>query len=288
MQAKAKPKPAVAPTASGVLDASADVSPEAIAALVAQGAAALHLPDAIGPNTTSPAGARIADQDALALLVGVTHDMRSPLSSMLVLVERLRSGQSGPVTPAQERQLGLLYSAALGLASMTNDALDFAKGTASLATDAPVSFSVADLLRSVRQMVQPIAEEKGLVLRCSGPTSDQRVGQPAILHRVLLNLTTNALKYTNNGSVTVTATAVGSSTLRFQVDDSGRGMPDDVVASLMCAVWDGPFSSGAFSGSGLGFGLCRRLLGELGSDLEITSLQPVGTRVQFTLDLPAP
>ena len=253
-----------------------DVSPEAIAALVAQGAAALRLPD----------------HDALSLLVGVTHDMRSPLSSMLMLVERLRSGQAGPLTRTQERQLGLLYSATFELAVMTNDALDFARGTASLASEAPVAFSITDLFRSVRQVVQPIAEEKGLLLRCSGPTTDRRIGQPTILHRVLLNLVTNALKYTDTGTVTLTATAVGATSLCFQVDDSGRGMPEEVVASLATPggggpVGGGPVFSEAFSGSGLGLGICRRLLGDLDSALEIESLRPTGTRVQFTLALPA-
>ena len=263
-----------------------DVSPEAIAALVAQGAAALRLPD----------------HDALSLLVGVTHDMRSPLSSMLMLVERLRSGQAGPLTPTQERQLGLLYSATFGLAAMTNDALDFARGTASLASEAPVAFSITDLFRSVCQVVQPIAEERGLLLRCSGPTTDRRIGQPTILHRVLLNLVTNALKYTNTGTVTLSATAVGATSLCFQVDDSGRGMPEAVAAALTTPVGGGPIGGGpigggpigggpvfseAFSGSGLGLGICRRLLGDLDSELEIESLRPTGTRVQFTLALPA-
>jgi len=264
-----------------------DVSPEAIAALVAQGAAALRLPDQREAKVPGADSARIADHDALSLLVGVTHDMRSPLSSMLMLLERLRSGQAGPLTPTQERQLGLLYSATFELAAMTNDALDFARGTASSASEAPVSFSITDLLRSVCQVVQPIAEEKGLMLRCSGPTSDRRIGQPTILHRVLLNLVTNALKYTNTGTVTLTATAVSATSLCFQVDDSGRGMPEEVVASLVPPVEGGPFFSGAFSGSGLGLGICRRLLGDLNSNLEIESLQPVGTRVQFTLALPA-
>ena len=288
MPAKARPTPAVAPTAHKGDGTGIDVSPETIAALVAQGTAALHLSDAIGLPGTGSGGAEISDPDALALLVGVTHDMRSPLSSMLVLVERLRSGQSGPVTPAQERQLGLIYGAAFGLASMTNDALDFAKGSSTLATETCTAFSVSELLRSVRQVVQPIAEEKGLILRCSGPVSDKRVGQPAIVHRVLLNLATNALKYTNNGSVTMTAASVGRSAICFQVDDSGRGMPLDVVASLTAPKWGGPFLSGSFSESGLGLGICRHLLAELGSDLEISNLKPVGTRVQFTLDLPSP
>jgi signal transduction histidine kinase len=205
-QASALPAPA------GTAEAAAapDISPEAIAALVAQGAAALRLPDTLDAKTPGAFSARVADHDARSLLVGVTHDMRSPLSSMLVLVERLRSGQAGPLTPAQERQLDLLYSATFGLAAMTNDALDFARGTSSSAIAAPVAFSITDLLRSVRQVVQPIAEEKGLLLRCCGPTIDRRVGQPAVLHRVLLNLITNALKYTSTGTVTVAATAVGA------------------------------------------------------------------------------
>ncbi len=268
-------------------DARPDVSAEGIAALVAQGAAALQLPD--GPLMQDGSdGLGIQDHDALDLLVAVTHDMRSPVSSMLVLVERLLAGQAGPLTPAQERQLGLLYGAAFGLASLTNDALDFARGTSTLQTVKPISFSIADVLRSIRRMVQPIAEEKGLVLRCGGPSIDRRLGQPAVLHRVLLNLITNALKYTSNGTVTVSATAVSASSVCFQVDDSGRGMPSEVVEAVSAPVWDGPFSSGAFSGSGLGLGICRRLLVELGGDLTITQLQPVGTRVQFTIELPAP
>ncbi len=284
MQSHALPEPA----GTAAAETAPDFSPETIAALVAQGAAALRLPDARDADHAGPDSARIADEDALALLVGVTHDMRSPLSSMLVLVERLLSGQSGPLTSAQERQLGLLYSAAFGLASLTNDALDFARGTSSFAGAPPVSFSISDLFRSVRQVAQPIAEEKGLLLRCCGPTTDRRLGQPAVLHRVLLNLITNALNYTSTGTVTVTATPLDATSLCFRVEDSGRGMPEEVLVSLAMPVWGGPFSSGAFSGSGLGLGMCRRLLGELGSDLEIEALQPAGTRVQFTLDLPTP
>jgi signal transduction histidine kinase len=135
------------------------------------------------------------------------------------------------------------------------------------------------------------------LLRCSGPTTDRRIGQPTILHRVLLNLVTNALKYTNTGTVTLSATAVGATSLCFQVDDSGRGMPEAVVAALTTPVGGGPIGGGpigggpvfseAFSGSGLGLGICRRLLGDLDSELEIESLRPTGTRVQFTLALPA-
>jgi signal transduction histidine kinase len=104
----------------------------------------------------------------------------------------------------------------------------------------------------------------------------------------LVNLITNALKYTSHGTVTVTAEALGATGVRFQVDDTGRGMPESVLASLSSASWSGPLAEGRFSGAGLGIGICRRLLADLGSSLSANALTPVGTRVEFTLDLPAP
>ncbi len=100
-------------------------------------------------------------------------------------------------------------------------------------------FSINDLRRSVRQVVQPIAEEKGLVLRCGGPSSDRRLGRAAILHRVLLNLSTNARTCTDNGTITVTAVAAGPTCVCFQVDDTGHGMPPEVVATLSGPDWGG-------------------------------------------------
>ncbi len=263
-----------------------DVSPASIEGLVAEGAAALQLPNELSPLRGAH-HTRTAAPEALALLVGVTHDMRSPLSAILLLVERLRSGQSGPLTAAQERQLGLVYSAAFGLASLTNDAFDLAHGTAAWPSVAPAPFSLAGLLRSVGDLVQPIAEEKGLALRCEGPDIDHRYGQAPILHRVLLNLVTNALKYTQHGAVTLTAFATDDARVCFRVDDSGEGLPGAVIASLSGPVWHGPFPDGAYSASGLGLGMCRRLLSVLDSDLQFECLHPAGTRMQFTIALPA-
>lgn len=226
--------------------------------------------------------------DAMELLVDIAHDMRSPLSSILILVERMRSGGAGPVTPAQERQLGLVYSAAFGLSALASDMMELAHGGARLVGPAPITFSLAAVLHAVRDVVHPIAEEKGLGLRFSAPPSDLRIGHPAALTRVLLNLVTNALKFTSNGSVTVIASAEDDGRVQFHVNDTGRGMPPAVMARVAAGPGTSPsVHPASFSSAGLGIEICRKLLDTMGGSLAFSALQPVGTRAAFTLVLPA-
>ena len=235
--------------------------------------------------------------NALQLLVEVAHDMRSPLGSIQFLVERMRRGQTGPVSPMQERHLDLVYSAAFGLSALTSDVMELAQGGARLVGAAVVPFSIGEVLRAVRDVVQPIAEEKKLTLRFSGPPGDLRLGHPAALHRVLLNLVTNALKFTNAGSVTVQADAITPTAVRFHVVDTGRGMPASVTARLVPDF--GAHRQAAsrsqsereadtvFSSAGLGLAICQKLVAAMGSRLTILSAHHGGSQLEFTLDLPA-
>ena len=153
---------------------------------------------------------RLSGPDGLELVVEVAHDLRSPLTSILFLAETLQRGRSGPVTPVQERQLGLIYSAAFGLSSVASDVIELARGGDRLVDLDPIPFSVTDILESVRDIVQPIAEEKSLAVRLTAPEADFRIGHPVALSRVLLNLTTNALKFTAEGFVEVRARQTGA------------------------------------------------------------------------------
>ncbi|MBL0937511.1 MAG: HAMP domain-containing histidine kinase [Gemmatimonadaceae bacterium] len=252
-----------------------DVSPEALAGLIARGTLAV--------------AEDVEASDAHALLVSVTHDLRSPLGAMLMLIERLRSGQSGPLTPQQERQLGLLYEAAFGVMTLTTDALDTARGhTPSTPTDRPIEFSLGQVWHEVRSLVHPIAEERGLVLRWGGPVQDRRLGHPAVLNRVLLNLVTNALKYTERGGVTVQAVDGEGEIVHFSVQDTGSGLPAEVQQVL---IHDGAGSAPLVvpgRASGLGLSLCRQWLAAHGSRLEFRAAHPVGSRLEFALKLPCP
>ena len=230
---------------------------------------------------------RLSGPDATQLLVEVAHDMRSPLGSILFLAERLRNAQSGPINQIQERQLGLVYSAAFGLSSLASDVIELARGGDRLVDLHTVPFSVSELMKSVRAIVQPIAEEKGLQLKFTPPQSDFRMGHPAALNRVLLNLTTNALKFTTDGSVEVTATQKGRAKIEFSVQDTGRGIPPQVMTTLFDAfrrrVKPGEYF---FSSAGLGLSICRKLIEAMGGTLRVETALEQGTRFSFEIDLP--
>jgi signal transduction histidine kinase len=230
---------------------------------------------------------RLSAPDGLELVVEVAHDLRSPLTSILFLAETLQRGRSGPVNAVQERQLGLIYSAAFGLSSVASDVIELARGGDRLVDLDPIPFSVTDILESVRDIVQPIAEEKNLSVRVTSPDADFRIGHPVALSRVLLNLTTNALKFTAEGSVEVTAAARNSRCIEFSVRDTGRGIPPQSMATLF-----EPFrrrhkpGEYTFSGSGLGLSICRKLVEAMGSVLQVETAPGYGTRFYFVLDLP--
>jgi signal transduction histidine kinase len=230
---------------------------------------------------------RLSSPDGLELVVEVAHDLRSPLTSILFLAETLQRGRSGAVNPVQERQLGLIYSAAFGLSSVASDVIELARGGDRLVDLDPIPFSVTDIFESVRDIVQPIAEEKSLSVRLAMPEADFRIGHPVALSRVLLNLTTNALKFTAEGFVEVIARETGARRIEFSVRDTGRGIPPQSMATLF-----EPFrrrqkhNEYAFSGSGLGLSICRKLVEAMGSTLQVETEQSVGTRFYFELDLP--
>ncbi len=230
---------------------------------------------------------RLSAPDGLELVVEVAHDLRSPLTSILFLAETLQRGRSGAVNPVQERQLGLIYSAAFGLSSVASDVIELARGGDRLVDLDPIPFSVTDILESVRDIVQPIAEEKSLAVRLTPPEADFRIGHPVALSRVLLNLTTNALKFTAEGFVEVVARQPAARRIEFSVRDTGRGIPPQSMATLF-----EPFrrrqkpGEYAFSGSGLGLSICRKLVEAMGSTLQVETQQGAGTRFYFELDLP--
>lgn len=231
---------------------------------------------------------RISSPNALETIVAVAHDMRSPLTSVLFLVDALRKEHSGPVTPHQERQLLLVYGAVFALSSLASDLLDLARGGDRLLDPMPAPFSISECLHVVRDIVQPIAEEKKLGMLLEAPEKgDRRVGQPAALTRVLLNLTTNALKFTDEGSVKVSVTGVSRNEVEFAVSDTGRGIPPEVLDTLFDAFRQQSHSGKTvFSSAGLGLSICQKLVSAMGGTLAVDSVYGERTRFSFRLHLP--
>jgi signal transduction histidine kinase len=192
------------------------------------------------------------------------------------------------VNDAQRRALGLMYSAALSLCTTASDVVELARGGNRLVDRGPEPFSVSEMLASVRDMVSPLAEEKGLELRLVHPVPERRIGHPRALSRVLLNLATNAVKYTDAGFVEIAARPVTATQVEFSVRDTGAGLSTEALRTLYQ-----PFRKASstlrqqFSSSGLGLAICRKLLRAMGAELHVKTAPQGGTRFSFTLDCPS-
>ena len=232
--------------------------------------------------------AELVEAWGLDVLVEAAHDMRSPLTSIMFLVDVLRQGRSGPLTDIQERQLSIIYGAAISLSTLVDDAMGLGRDSDRLYDWKPEAFSLSEVASSVCDLVRPMAEEKGVELRVSTIEPDRRLGHHVALYRVLVNLATNALKFTSEGFVEIACRPVSRSRVEWSVSDSGRGMDLETLASvdqfLDCRKL--PRQRGLVS-AGLGMAICRRLLDKMGSELHVTTQYGQGTRFYFKMDLPA-
>ena len=214
----------------------------------------------------------------------LAHDMRSPLTSILFLVDTILRRRSGPLTPDQERQLKLVYSAAWRLSNLTTDVIDATRGHR-LLEGRPAPFSISETIHGVRDIVAPIAEERGVTIELQLPTVDGRLGYSTALARVLLNLASNALQHTDCGAIFIGCAERQAERVEFWVEDSGGTVDISAAATLKSAKqWSA--AAQQFSTNGLGLVICRNLLGAMGSCLEHARAARGGTRFFFELDLP--
>lgn len=230
--------------------------------------------------------AQLAGPSGCEMAVEIAHNLRSPLTSVLFLSEALLGGHSGDMNPLQRRQLRLIYSATLGLTSTVSDVVELAHGGDALMEESPSPFSVSEMLESICDMVKPMAEQKKLDLRVRALTADRRTGYPTALSRVLLNLITNALKFTEEGYVEIVADAKGSNRVQFSVRDTGEGIDATRGELYQPFRRDSSGSRYGFSGSGLGLAICRKLTSAMESELQYETERGWGTRFFFEVNLP--
>jgi signal transduction histidine kinase len=222
------------------------------------------------------------------LLVEIGHDLRSPLTSVLFLAEVLSASPGIRDDRHQLRQLGLIHAAAVTMLTLVNNFIELARTPEQSDEPEPSVFSLADLLEGLRRTLRPLADEKELAFRVSNrvPGSDRRCGYPVALSRILLNLGSNAIRYTDQGSVAIEVHEPAPGLVTLEVVDTGRGMDPERVRSLEDVFEPSATGSGVhFSGSGLGLVIVRKLLRRLGSELHLASKRGKGTRASFTVPL---
>jgi len=226
---------------------------------------------------------RLTGADCADAVVAIAHDIRSPLGSILLLVDSLRRAERSSPNPVRERQLGLIYGAAFGLSTTVSNLIAAARGDG-LVQGNPAPFSVSEMMHSVSDIVQPMCEEKGIPLGIEFPENDARMGYASAIQQSLLNLTSNALRYTDAGSVAMGCSEVMGDRVEFWVEDTGPGIPDEVLERL-CYGFPPEGVKLRFSSAGLGLAIVRTLVEAMGSSLQVDS-GAEGTRFSFILALP--
>jgi signal transduction histidine kinase len=227
----------------------------------------------------------VAPRHRSASAIELAHDLRSPMVALLVLTEALARGRFGPVSDRQLHYLRLVHEAVQGLAQVITDTVERAAPHAPDEEGGRVTPST--ILDEVRRIVQPQADAAGIALAVEdAPPGAVRRHRHEIL-RVLLNLTSNAIKFTAAGEVSLSAHAEGPGRVTFRVQDTGPGCgfaAEEPGADALTAL-PRPDAHGNGVSTGLGLPMCQRLLASIGSTLEFASSPAGGSQFSFTVDL---
>ena len=233
-------------------------------------------------KTTAEAATRAKSE----FLANMSHEIRTPMNAALGMIYLL---QQTALTDKQQNYLGKAQSAANSLLKVINDILDFSKIEAGKLEMEAVPFRLATVLNSLTDVATATIREKPveLLISVDPDVTGNLIGDPLRLGQVLLNLTSNAIKFTEKGTVLVRVALVETREveveLRFCVEDSGIGMTSEQQAKLFTAFTQADTSTTRrYGGTGLGLSIARQLVENMGGILQVESEQNKGSTFSFT------
>jgi len=228
-----------------------------------------------------------ASQAKSEFLANMSHEIRTPMNAILGLTQIL---ERDALTPDQRDLLHKISDAGTGLLHIINDILDFSKIEAGQLKVDQYPFNLTAVLESLTSLLAVSAFEKHLALSVPklAAAEGRLVGDPLRVKQVLLNLASNAIKFTERGRVEIrvirrleTATSVR---LRFEVQDTGIGIAPEALAQLFQAFTQADASTTRrFGGTGLGLAISKRLVDLMGGEIGATSTPNVGSTFWFEL-----
>jgi signal transduction histidine kinase len=219
-------------------------------------------------------------------LAYMSHEFRTPISSIRSLTRLLIERVDGPLTEEQERQVRFIQSTAGEFADMVDDLLDLARVEAGRVEISPAWFEMVDLFSALRGMFKPVLTNPDVTLVFEEPASSLRLyTDDKRLSQILRNFISNALKFTLKGEVRVSARAEGEHSVVFSVADTGIGIAKEFHPAIFqdFAQIDSPVQK-RLRGSGLGLSLSKRLAELLGGSVGLDS--DLGRGSVFTVTVP--
>jgi signal transduction histidine kinase/CheY-like chemotaxis protein/HPt (histidine-containing phosphotransfer) domain-containing protein len=223
-------------------------------------------------------------------LANMSHEIRTPINGVMGTLELL-SGTS--LHPGQARYVGAARESAATLLHIINDILDFSKVEAGKLELIEAPFEVESVLEKAVSVVAEAAASKNLalILDASQAGGTSLIGDPDRLKQILINLTSNAIKFTTEGSVTITARATrehDSIRLDVGVHDTGVGIPPDRLDRLFKSFSQvDPAHVGSATGTGLGLAISKQLCELMHGGVGVESTVGIGSTFSFHVRLPA-
>ena len=251
-----------------------------------------HLEELVAERTSALAIAKEAAESAnrakSMFLANMSHELRTPMNAIIGLTHIVARHNDDPI---QRGRLDKIGTSAHHLLQLLNDILDLSKIEAEKLTLERTEFKVGNLFSNILSLFQDQATAKDLELRCDAEESIAAmplVGDPMRLQQILLNLVSNAIKFTDRGMVTIQARQLSSDesscTIRFAIIDTGIGIPPETQGRLFSTFEQADGSTTRkYGGTGLGLAISQRLARLMGGEISIESTPGSGSEFAFML-----
>jgi signal transduction histidine kinase/ActR/RegA family two-component response regulator len=226
--------------------------------------------------------AEAANAAKSTFLATMSHEIRTPLNGVLGMAQAMAGDE---LSDRQRDRLSVVHRSGEALLAILNDVLDLSKIEAGKLELEQLEFELAEVARGAYSAFTALANKKGLSFALDIEDARGRyLGDPTRLRQILYNLISNALKFTEQGEIRVTAARKGE-ILEISVKDTGVGIPPESLSKLF-AKFDQLDSSTTrrFGGTGLGLAICRELAQLMSGEISVTSELGLGST--FTLKVP--